>query len=61
MPTTSPSYPTFRRQTLRLERGLLTADEFAARNLHLTSWSYTPPLTDAQWREIGRCNGLVVS
>jgi hypothetical protein len=44
-----------RRAQLRLLKGSISAEEAA---LQLTScWVTTPPLTPAQWREIGRTNG----
>lgn len=58
--TTTYKAPDYRRQSLRLERGSVTADEFISYLAH--PWvDMTPKApTDAQWREIGKINGMTL-
>lgn len=62
MADTAITAPAFRRQCLRLERGLIDPEEFQAylaRAWQPVDDELTDELTDEQWRQIGRCNGRV--
>lgn len=46
-----------KRQGLRLVKGTISPEEFAA--TFLNQWTVEPPLTPEQWAELGRFNGRV--